>query len=104
MAGGLLGIILGILVIVVVFVFLGRGEISLTVGVSLLSITMIAATTGAALPFLFHSLGFDPALMSAPLITTPAFLTKSAIANSGSLTSSGFDPGNRFDSKTTVCC
>ncbi len=70
MAGGLLGIILGILVIVVVFVFLGRGEISLTVGVSLLSITMIAATTGAALPFLFHSLGFDPALMSAPLITT----------------------------------
>ena len=70
MAGGMLGIILGILVIVVVFVFLGRGEISVTVGVSLLSITMIAATTGAALPFLFHSLGFDPALMSAPLITT----------------------------------
>ena len=56
--------------IVVVFAFLGRGEISITVGVSLLSITMIAATTGAALPFLFHSLGFDPALMSAPLITT----------------------------------
>ena len=70
MAGGMLGIILGILVIVVVFVFLGRGEISVTVGVSLLSITMIAATTGAALPFLFHSLGFDPALMSAPFITT----------------------------------
>ena len=70
MAGGLLGIILGILVIILVFVFLGQGEISVTVGVSLLSITMIAATTGAALPFLFHSLGFDPALMSAPLITT----------------------------------
>ncbi len=45
-------------------------DISVTVGVSLLSITMIAATTGAALPFLFHFLGFDPALMSAPFITT----------------------------------
>ncbi|MGK7873392.1 MAG: magnesium transporter [Xenococcaceae cyanobacterium] len=68
--GGMLGIILGILVIVVVFAFLGRGEIGITVGVSLLSITMIAATTGAALPFLFRFLGFDPALMSAPFITT----------------------------------
>ena len=34
-------------------------------------------------------------------VATPAFLTKSAIANSGSLASSGFDPGDRFGSKTT---
>jgi magnesium transporter len=31
---------------------------------------MIAAITGAGLPFLFCSMGFDPALMSAPFITT----------------------------------
>jgi len=40
------------------------------VGISLLAIAVIAATTGAALPFLFNAMGFDPALMSAPFITT----------------------------------
>ncbi len=70
MTGGLLGILLAILVIVVIFLFLGQGAIGLTVGLSLLSITLIAATSGAALPFLFHFFGLDPALMSAPFITT----------------------------------
>ncbi len=70
LTGGMLGILLGILVVVAIFIFLGKGAIGLTVGLSLLSITLIAATTGAALPFLFHSLGLDPALMSAPFITT----------------------------------
>ena len=27
-------------------------------------------TTGAGLPFIFQKMGFDPALMSAPFITT----------------------------------
>jgi magnesium transporter len=70
LTGGILGLLLGILVIVAIFLFLGQGEIGVTVGLSLLSITIIAATTGAALPFLFYSWGFDPALMSAPFITT----------------------------------
>ena len=68
--GGILGVLLAILVIVAIFLFLGQGEIALTVGLSLLSITLIAATSGAALPFLFHSFGLDPALMSSPFITT----------------------------------
>lgn len=70
MTGGLLGILLGVVVIGMVFVFLGQVEIGLTVGLSLLCITMIAATAGAGLPFLFHSFGLDPALMSSPFITT----------------------------------
>ncbi|MEA5508365.1 magnesium transporter [Crocosphaera sp. UHCC 0190] len=69
-SGGLLGLILGILVIIGIFLFLGHQEVSLIVGISLLCITIIAATTGAALPYLFSKLGFDPAFMSAPLITT----------------------------------
>ncbi|MCW6035344.1 magnesium transporter [Spirulina subsalsa FACHB-351] len=69
-AGGLLGLIMGIVVIVGVFFILGKPDIGLTVGLSLLVITILAATTGAGLPFLFKSLGFDPALMSAPFITT----------------------------------
>jgi magnesium transporter len=70
LAGGLLGILLGIAVIVLAFMFIGQIEIGLTVGISLFCISVIAATTGAALPFLFSSFGFDPALMSAPFITT----------------------------------
>ncbi|MDY7016578.1 MAG: magnesium transporter, partial [Cyanobacteriota bacterium] len=30
----------------------------------------LASVAGSALPFLFHSFGLDPALMSAPFITT----------------------------------
>ncbi|MGI0498743.1 magnesium transporter [Limnospira platensis CENA597] len=70
MTGGLLGILLGVVVIGMVFVFLGQVEIGLTVGISLLCITIIAATAGAGLPFLFHSFGLDPAFMSSPFITT----------------------------------
>jgi magnesium transporter len=70
MAGGFLGLILGILVIIGIFLFLGHQEVSITVGISLLCITIIAATTGASLPYLFRKFGFDPALMSAPFITT----------------------------------
>ncbi|MGK7926011.1 MAG: magnesium transporter [Spirulina sp.] len=68
--GSLLGILLGIAVVVLVFAFMGELKIGLTVGASLFCIAVIAATTGAGLPFLFHSLGFDPALMSSPFITT----------------------------------
>ena len=69
-SGGLLGIILGGLVILGILIFLGHQDVGLIVGISLLGITIIAATTGAALPYLFRRLGFDPALMSAPFITT----------------------------------
>jgi magnesium transporter len=69
-AGGMLGLLLGIAVIVLAYVFMGQLAIGLTVGISLLCIAIIAATTGAALPFLFNAMGFDPALMSAPFITT----------------------------------
>jgi magnesium transporter len=70
LAGGLLGILLGIAVVVLAFAIMGQLQIGLTVGISLFCIAIIAATTGAGLPFLFNSLGFDPALMSAPFITT----------------------------------
>ncbi len=69
-AGASLGLLLGTAVIILGFIFIGQWQIGLTVGLSLLCITIIAATTGAGLPFLFNALGFDPALMSAPFITT----------------------------------
>jgi magnesium transporter len=39
-------------------------------GVSLVAISVLASTAGGTLPILFQSFGFDPALMSAPFITT----------------------------------
>lgn len=69
-SGALLGIVLGPLVIIGIFLFLGHQEVGLTVGISLLVITIIAATAGAAFPYIFKSFGLDPALMSAPFITT----------------------------------
>tara|TARA_B100000700_G_scaffold327380_1_gene441767 strand:- start:1057 stop:2469 length:1413 start_codon:yes stop_codon:yes gene_type:complete len=69
-AGALLGIIM--LFVVVPFAW-WRGEgplIGAAVGISLLAITTLAATAGAALPLLFDRMGLDPALMSAPFITT----------------------------------
>jgi len=69
-AGALLGILM--LLIVVPFAW-WRGEgplVGAAVGISLFSITTLAATAGAALPLLFARMGLDPALMSAPFITT----------------------------------
>ncbi len=69
-AGALLGLLM--LVVVVPFAW-WRGEsplVGAAVGISLMAITTLAATAGAALPLLFDRMGLDPALMSAPFITT----------------------------------
>ncbi len=69
-AGALLGLLM--LVVVVPFAW-WRGEgplVAAAVGISLMAITTLAATAGAALPLLLDQMGLDPALMSAPFITT----------------------------------
>jgi magnesium transporter len=48
----------------------GNLAIALTVGISLAAISILASTAGGGLPILFDKMGFDPALMSAPFITT----------------------------------
>ena len=73
-AGAFLGLMLGIVVTIWAY-FLQGGDItvlpvSLVVGISLVAISILASSAGAGLPFLFHSFGLDPALMSAPFITT----------------------------------
>ncbi|WP_041237813.1 magnesium transporter [Gloeothece citriformis] len=42
----------------------------ISVGSRLIIITILSTIAGSALPFLFKALKFDPALMSAPFITT----------------------------------
>ena len=68
--GALLGLMLGIAVIFWAYFLEGSLPIAITVGMSLLAITILAAVSGSGLPFLFGALGLDPALMSAPFITS----------------------------------
>lgn len=72
LAGALLGSILGVLATAWATIFIVQGNVSvaLSVGISLVAISILASVAGSALPFLFRSLGLDPALMSAPFITT----------------------------------
>ncbi|MDJ0745533.1 MAG: magnesium transporter [Xenococcaceae cyanobacterium MO_167.B27] len=70
LAGILLGSILGILATVWSFWLQGSIKVALSVGISLIAIAFLASVAGSALPFLFRSFGLDPALMSAPFITT----------------------------------
>lgn len=69
-AGAFLGLMLGVVVTIWAYVLQGNFEVAMVVGISLVAISVLASTAGGALPILFESLGFDPALMSAPFITT----------------------------------
>ncbi len=67
--GFFLGITLGAIALAVVGAFLGW-EIGLILGSSLLSIAMLAAFAGSLLPMLAKRIGIDPAVVSAPIIST----------------------------------
>ena len=69
-AGILLGLILGSVATIWAYFLQGSLEVALSVGISLIAIALLASVAGSALPFMFRSLGLDPALMSAPFITT----------------------------------
>ncbi len=71
-AGALLGLILGLGAVAWAYLLQGNLLIALVVGISLLLISVLASVFGTALPFFFSWLGLDPALMSAPFITTIA--------------------------------
>ncbi len=68
--GLLLGILLGLAVLLWAF-WLGRNpQVSLVVALTLVSVAILATAVGSALPFLFRLSKVDPALVSAPLVTT----------------------------------
>jgi len=70
LAGALLGVLMAVFVVPFAW-WQGQGPLVATaVGISLIAITTLAATAGASLPLFFDRMGLDPALMSAPFITT----------------------------------
>ncbi len=70
LAGALLGVLMALVVVPWAWRMGGSVLVASAAGLSLVAITTLAATAGAALPLLFSRLGLDPALMSAPFITT----------------------------------
>lgn len=69
-AGILLGGMMGLIVVGEALLLQNNSTVAIVVGVSLFTISIIGTVSGAVLPFLFQFLGFDPALMSAPLSAT----------------------------------
>ncbi len=69
-AGLILGTMLGSIATVWAYFLQGNLAVAISVGVSLVAISVLASVSGSALPFLFRFLRLDPALMSAPFITT----------------------------------
>ena len=68
--GLLLGLSLGIAVLVWSY-WLGRdSDVSFVVAITLVSVSLLATAVGSALPFVFRLSKADPALVSAPLVTT----------------------------------
>ncbi|MCP9850214.1 magnesium transporter [Cyanobium sp. Morenito 9A2] len=69
-AGALLGLLMVLVVVPWSAHVSGSWVVAGAAGISLVAITTLAATAGAALPLLFDRIGLDPALMSAPFIAT----------------------------------
>ncbi|TBR58092.1 magnesium transporter [Mastigocladus laminosus UU774] len=70
LAGVLLGVMLGAIATIWAFLLQKNLQVAIAVGTSLVAISVLASVSGSALPFLFRFLRLDPALMSAPFITT----------------------------------
>ena len=67
--GLLLGAMLGLLALGPTWIFVGR-EIALVVSLTLLVVCTLAAFVGSLLPLVARRIGLDPAVMSAPFIST----------------------------------
>jgi magnesium transporter len=68
--GFLLGAMLASIAFVPTFIFVDDKRLALVVSLTLLSVCTLATLVGSLLPLLARRLGFDPAVMSAPFIST----------------------------------
>ncbi|MEN4005922.1 MAG: magnesium transporter [Methanobacteriaceae archaeon] len=65
-----LGLICGIFAGIAGYLWQGDPGLGITVGVSMITTLVVAATVGGLLPIIFQRFGVDPAVASGPLITT----------------------------------
>ena len=64
------GIVLGILIGIVCFIWKGNPYLGLVIGLALAINTVIAVSIGGVVPLLLKRVGQDPAVASGPLLTT----------------------------------
>ncbi len=64
------GLVLGVLIAGVAFVWKGNPYLGLVVGLAMLANTVIAVSLGGTIPLVLKRLGRDPALASGPILTT----------------------------------
>jgi len=68
--GLLLGLAMGVIAYFVGALYGRDGSIALIIGLSMVSIVLVANSFGALLPFLLERIKVDPAVASSPLITS----------------------------------
>jgi len=68
--GAIMGIALGIVALGLVYAYGRDFDAATVVGITLVGISVMATLVGGALPFIFRLLKIDPALVSAPFLTT----------------------------------
>jgi len=68
--GAIMGVALGTVALGLAYAFRRNLEAAIVVGMTLVGISVMATLVGGALPFIFRRLRIDPALVSAPFITT----------------------------------
>lgn len=70
-----MGTVLGLLVGIIASLWLGMPMLGICVGLALLSNVFKAATVGTLVPIIFRKIGIDPAVASAPFISTTIDIT-----------------------------
>lgn len=70
-----MGSVLGLLVGIIASIWLGKPMLGVCVGLALLSNVFTAATVGTLVPIIFRKVGIDPAVASAPFISTTIDIT-----------------------------
>jgi magnesium transporter len=73
--GAIVGVICALLVAITSFILHGQLIISLIVGISMTVNIITAATIGTLVPLIFKKINIDPAIASAPFITTTVDIT-----------------------------
>lgn len=68
--GAVMGLVCGLSVAVVAFIWKGNPFLGMVVGLSLFAAMSVAAVAGALMPVVFRGLGFDPAIAASPFVTT----------------------------------
>lgn len=70
LVGILMGLAMGVLAFIVGWIYGGESSIAQIIGLSMLSIVLVANLFGALLPFALERINIDPAVASSPLITS----------------------------------